>query len=185
MDFVPAARPPHKGEVPLLPFEFRCQLIQMAIEGLPGLGLNTMEGQRLGPSYTVDTLRAYAAETQAELFFIMGSKDLSTFPSWRSWKEITTLAHLVVANREGGLPVEFVSFVHRYFPEAKSVDPPREWKINDQRLIFMDIPRLDVSSSLIRQKWSTSESLTYLVPQVVIQELKRISATIHKSWSTP
>ena len=55
--FIPSARPPHKQNVPVTPFDRRVEMLALAISGQPAFRIDEMEKDRPGPSYTVDTLR--------------------------------------------------------------------------------------------------------------------------------
>src|SRR5438045_5686778 len=71
--FVPAARPPHKPERVLTPFERRVEMLALAVAGQPAFQVDELEKDRPGPSYTVDTLEALRAKfPDAELCLVMG-----------------------------------------------------------------------------------------------------------------
>ncbi len=73
VELVPAKQPPHKQEGDILPFDLRLELVNQAIDGVPGLGSNPLEGEREGPSYTCDTLNCYRTEQpDSDFFFIVG-----------------------------------------------------------------------------------------------------------------
>jgi nicotinate-nucleotide adenylyltransferase len=192
VDFVPAARPPHKPDAPMLGFELRVRLLRAAVADAPGFRINVLEGGRPGPSYTWDTLSAYRAEAPgAELFFLMGAVDLLNLAGWRRGFELGTLAHLAVMSREG-LDLERVTAFLAGPGAALGAVPASEdgsdegvraaWALGGgHRLYFLDIPRLDISSSLLRGRWRRGGSLRYLTPDPVC----RNSSAPATPWTRP
>src|SRR5688500_10152925 len=80
VEFVPAARQPHKPRGPVAPGADRVAMLELALEDRPEFGASAIEVQRGGVSYTIDTLRALsAAQPEAELFFLMGADSLADF----------------------------------------------------------------------------------------------------------
>lgn len=97
---MPAADPPHKGPTRASAAQ-RAQMLQLAVEGEPGLRVDLRELQRTGPSYTVDTLqelRAQAGPT-APCAILVGADSFRTLDTWHRWRELFGLAHIVVAGR--------------------------------------------------------------------------------------
>lgn len=99
---LPAADPPHRA-APGASAADRAWLLSLAIEGEPGLALDTRELRRAGPSYTVDTLREVRAELgpDAPLAWLLGADAFRGLASWHEWTALAGLAHLVVAVRPG------------------------------------------------------------------------------------
>ncbi len=89
VELVPAKKPPHKDEADILPFELRLELVNRAVQGIPGLGSNPLEGERRGPSFTCDTLTCYRTEQpETEIYFIVGltaGVAVWRYRSWRRW----------------------------------------------------------------------------------------------------
>ncbi len=94
--------PPHKQLAEGATDEQRLEILRLSVEDDPLFEAETMELQREGPSYTVDTLRELKQrEPDAELYFFMGSDMLQSFESWRSPEIIASLATLVCTIRTG------------------------------------------------------------------------------------
>jgi nicotinate-nucleotide adenylyltransferase len=98
VQLLPAGEPWQRGPLQARP-EQRCEMIRLAIANEPGLTLNTMEVDRDGSTYTVDTLRALPAGKRYA--WILGADQLANFCSWREWQEIARLVDLAVAVRPG------------------------------------------------------------------------------------
>jgi nicotinate-nucleotide adenylyltransferase len=176
LDLVPAARPPHKEGLHLLPFAERCRHLRLVLRDRPQFDLNPLEGEREGPSYTVDTLRQYREHGPDDaLFFVLGGDEFLHLPQWHRWELIPELAHLVVASRGEESLSAINAFVADWFPSARSArEDPQVWELSGgARVQVMDMPGLDISSTQIREKLRRNKSLAWLVPEVVERELLR------------
>ncbi|MFZ5811030.1 MAG: nicotinate (nicotinamide) nucleotide adenylyltransferase [Thermodesulfobacteriota bacterium] len=196
VDFVPAARPPHKPDAPMLGFELRVRLLRAAVADAPGFRINALEGGRPGPSYTWDTLSAYRAEAPgAELFFLMGAVDLLNLAGWKRGFELGALAHLAVMSREGLDLKRVAAFLAGPGAALGAASPTPDggsdgdvraraaWTLGGgHRLYFLEIPRLDISSSLLRGLWRRGGSLRYLTPDPVCRELDRARDAVDQAW---
>jgi nicotinate-nucleotide adenylyltransferase len=152
---VPAAVPPHK-EVPDDPgVDVRVELCRLACAGDPGLDVSTVDAERPGRAFTVDTLRSlHAASPDDELTFIVGGDMAFSFPQWREPEAILELARLGVAEREE---------VRRRDILAQLAPLPGA----TERVDFFDMPRIDISSSLLRRRVATGRSIRHMVPDAV------------------
>ncbi len=103
--FVPAARAPHKPGGPIASALERATMLELALGRERGWLVSTLELEREGPSYTIDTLRALRAELgledEDELFLILGGDNLAGLPEWRAASEILELAQPIVVVRAG------------------------------------------------------------------------------------
>jgi nicotinate-nucleotide adenylyltransferase len=152
---MPVATPPHK-EAPDDPGpETRVALCEAAIAGDERLRVSLLEVERGGASYTADTLRAlHAACPGAELTFIVGGDMASSLPTWREPAEVVGLARLAVAEREGARRADILERLATIPGAVERVD-------------FFDLPRMDISSSLVRRRVAAGRPIRYLVPDTV------------------
>jgi nicotinate-nucleotide adenylyltransferase len=153
LTFVPALRSPHKPDATLTPAEVRLDMVRGAVEGLPRLTVSDVELRRAAPSYTVDTLAEMAtSEPDAEITLLLGVDQWRAFGRWKEPREIVRLARIAVLTREGERPSESL-------PELGDGPPPT----------FLEIPvtRLDVSSTLVRERVRARRSIRFLVPEPV------------------
>lgn len=167
---IPARVPPHK-EVPGDPgVEARLEMCRLAAGDDGRLSVSRVEADRPGPSYTVDTLRALRAEwPAAELVFLMGGDMAASLPAWREPEEILRLAALGVAERDELRRDE----IRQRIGGLRGA----EWGIG-----FFAMPRLDVSSTMLRVRAAQGRSLRWLVPDAVAdyvseRGLYRVGAT--------
>lgn len=96
---VPTGEAWHKTRT-LSPAPHRLAMAQLAFAELPHVVVDPRELERVGPSYTVDTLREFKALwPTAEFFLILGEDQAQALPSWHDWQEILQLAIICVATR--------------------------------------------------------------------------------------
>ncbi len=184
VELIPAARPPHKAGAGMLPFRLRASLLEMAIEGLDVLGVNLMEEERPGPSYTWDTLTELGLRhPQADIHFIMGASDLLNLHLWKNGLELPGLANLAVATRDklGRMEIEDYLDAH---PEMKLAPDGRGGWVSHtgKRIELVDIPRLDISASFIRERFRRGANLRFLVPSNVEKQLNLLRGEVLASW---
>jgi nicotinate-nucleotide adenylyltransferase len=154
---MPVAAPPHKQAVDDPGPVVRLELCRLAAAGDERLAVSDVEVRRGGASYTADTLRAlHATFPGADLTFIVGGDMASSLPTWREPAEVVALARLAVAEREG---VRRADILERLASIPGAVE----------RVAFFDLPRMDVSSSLVRRHVAAGRSIRYLVPDRVAE----------------
>ena len=156
--FMPAARPPHKEIEEVLDSEYRYNMVKLAIQGNPAFAISDLEMKRTGKSYTIDTVCYFLQQYPAtDLFFIMGADSLLMMDTWKDYRELSGLCRFVVVTRPGYV-------IERSDPALKNL-PPILW----ERMEFLPIPGLDISSTDIRQRVAESRPIKYLLPLVVEQ----------------
>jgi len=156
--FVPAGQPPHKLEAVITPAEDRLAMVRLAIEGNDRFAVDSLEIERAGPSYTVDTLEAIRARHAmdhgtGDLALILSAEAYRQLPTWRDPQRIVEMARIVVAPRGGYAEPD---------PDALANVPGGR-----ERTVFLDKPRLRLSASELRTWASEGRSLRYLVPDAV------------------
>ena len=170
--FIPAASPPHKPDARLLPFSLRAGMLRACLADLPrewNLEVCEIENERAGPSYTVDTLAALTQiHAGKRLVFVMGGEDYSQLSSWRRWRELAPLADIAVAPRTQYGRDSFEAATRQYWPGAEScpVDGADEAFAlpGGGRVFYLSQPLLQVSSSLLRERFVSGRSLDFLIP---------------------
>ncbi|WP_285907488.1 nicotinate-nicotinamide nucleotide adenylyltransferase [Pseudodesulfovibrio pelocollis] len=184
VELVPAKQPPHKEGADILPFALRMELVDRAIEGIPGLGSNPLEGDRPGPSFTCDTLHCYREEQpQSEITFILGASTFLNLPSWRRGLEIPSMASLAVVNRWEAAD-KVAGFIETQWPEAVR-ETDDFWTFPGGRTVrVLDIPRLDIKGGHIRRRWLERRSLRYLVPPGVEALLDERADEVAAYWGS-
>jgi nicotinate-nucleotide adenylyltransferase len=132
----------------------RLALVQAAVEGLDGIEASSIEIERGGPSYSVDTVEELTAtQPDAELFLIVGADAADELRTWERVERLRGLVTLVVVNRPG-------------CPDG---DPGAGW-----RTARVDIPGLEISSSDLRDRVASGRPLDFLVPPPVVRRIKEL-----------
>lgn len=172
--FVPSATPPHKRQDQLVAAEHRLAMVRLAIAGNPGFTVSTIEIERPGRSYSVDTLRALHARMPGTAFaFIMGFDAFREIDTWKEYACIFELADLIVTSRppvvEGDLRAALPVAVRTHFCYRASQLEHR----TGNRIIFQRISDLDISASAIRRQLKRGSSIRYLVPPPVARYIAR------------
>jgi len=154
---LPVHTPPHKRLEEEPGVEHRLELCRLAAAGAEGIEVSRLEVDRPGPSFTIDTLRALheeRAEPEDDLTFIVGADQACGLPGWREPAAILELAELGVADREG-------------MREADVIEHLAALPGSAERVRFFPMPRIDVSSSLIRRRAAAGRPVRWLVPDAV------------------
>ncbi|CAB4244108.1 putative nicotinate-nucleotide adenylyltransferase [Methylacidimicrobium sp. AP8] len=104
--FIPCALSPHKSEPPVASGEERLAMIRQAIRGWPSFSTSDCELARGGPSYSVDTAEEMRRRfPSAELFWIIGSDQAKSLPSWRDYPRLCKLLTFLVVPRPGNIEI--------------------------------------------------------------------------------
>jgi nicotinate-nucleotide adenylyltransferase len=185
VELIPAARPPHKSGEGMLPFELRAELLSLAVDGLDRLSVSLMEAERPGPSYTWDTLSELAVRNpEADIHFIMGASDLLNLHQWRHGAKLGSLAHLAVATRDHLGREEIESYLAGRPEIGCEPDGPDGWRMDSGKHIkLVDIPRLDISASFVRERFRRGANLRFLIPRGVEEQLNRLRDQVLTTWS--
>lgn len=153
--WVPARRSPHKPDASLSAADLRARMVRAVMDEDPRFAMTSLELDREGPSYTVDTLRALAADrgfADSQLFLIIGVDQYRAFDRWREPSDILDLATLVVMDRGGEGLFTAESVVGAARPD---------------RVVRVPVPRVDVSSTEVRERVVRGEDLRGRVPPLV------------------
>lgn len=144
---VPAGQQPFKVGQHGASAVHRARMAEVAIAGTDGFQVDRVEVDRPGPSYTVDTLADLLARHSgagAELTLLLGADAAELFWQWRDPAGIKARAAVAVFARSGETP------------------PPG---VADR---VIEIPRIDVSSTLLRERIRQRRSIRYFMPDSVI-----------------
>ncbi|MGD8401936.1 MAG: nicotinate-nucleotide adenylyltransferase [Bacillota bacterium] len=156
--FVPAAIPPHKiGEVATLAVN-RLRMVELAIAANPCFEVSRVELDREGPSYSIDTVKQLKGQGFGdEAAFIMGFDSLLELHSWKNYRELLHETKIITAFRPG-YPIlknetEWPPFLREYL----------------DRILVLQAPLIDISSTWLRVEMIYNRSIRYLVPDAVCQ----------------
>ena len=154
--FIPAGIPWHRDNGPVAEARHRLAMVRLAINGEPGFKLSTLEIERKGPSYSVNTVTELRKRFGGgdELFLILGWDNLAELPRWREPSRLVGLCSLVAVPRLDYPPPCL---------ESLEADVPGL----AGRVILLDEPRVDISASEVRELASRGLPVGHLVPEAV------------------
>ena len=136
----------------ITPAEDRYAMVEAAVGDVPGIEASRIEIDRGGTSYTADTLEQLAAlERDAELFTVVGADAADTIETWERVEAVARLSTLVVVNRPGSM---------RHAP------------LEGWRVVEIEVPALEVSSTDLRTRAAEGRPLDYLVPDAAIRVIR-------------
>ena len=154
--FIPSARPPHKLGRNITSPEHRLAMTVLATCFNPKFRVSSIEIIRKGPSYAVDTIDALKSEYKGgtEFYFILGADAALELATWHNAHQLIEKCYFIAATREGtDIDIEAV--------EAQFGD------IGRGRLQRVETPKIEISSTDIRDKIRRGHSIRYLVPDTV------------------
>ncbi|MEO1498200.1 MAG: nicotinate-nucleotide adenylyltransferase [Planctomycetota bacterium] len=162
--FVPAATQPHKPRGPVASNEDRLAMLRLALADEPRMEASSIEIDRGGVSYTVDTLREIAAQRPAdELFFLMGADTLRDLPLWREPREVLALATPLVISRDGDPAPDFDTLASLSTAE----------RLVAMRTMHVRSPPMAVSSSELRERTARGDAVADAISPHVEQWIRQ------------
>jgi nicotinate-nucleotide adenylyltransferase len=150
--FIPAAQSPFKPGVQLAPAAERLRLLRLALAGQSHCSIDDQEIVRGGVSYSIDTVRNFAARFPGrELWYIVGGDHARLLPKWRDAEDLAKLANFAVIPRPD---------------QGSNVLPPPFRGQTLRGWVF------DVSASQIRERIGQGLPITWLVPAAVEEAIR-------------
>lgn len=152
---VPAGDPPHKQGRVTTPVPHRVLMAELATAESTHLWVSRIDAERPGPHYTVDMLRLLRQDSggTADLFLLMGLDSLRDLPTWHQPQQLIEACTLVAFTRPN---------VALDWAALEAALPGIQ-----ERVILMELPALEIASSLIRERLRQGLTIRYQVPQVV------------------
>ncbi len=144
--FVPAGISPFKeGAPPVVSSEHRLAMLKLAIAPIKGFRVIDWELKEKGPSYTIDTVRKLSEDPSLQLHLLLGDDHIASFQRWKEADELIRLAPPLIGTRGSADPLQQT-------PPGKRVN----------------IPVLDISSTVIRDRLSQKKYCGHLMPASVL-----------------
>lgn len=160
MIFLPVGQAPHREITGDPGAAVRVRLCEQAVGDDPRFEVSRIEVDRAGPSYSVETLGLLRERApDDDLTVILGADQASRLPSWREPEAVLSLARVAVAAREG--------------LEREAVMRRIDGLPGSDRIAFFDMPRIDISSSLVRARAASGRPIRYLLPDKVADHVER------------
>ena len=163
---MPEFEPPHVDKKETIDEQHRLNMLMLAINGIEGLDIETIELERKGISYTYDTMKLLTeANPDTDYYFIIGADMVEYLPKWHRIDEL----------------IEMVQFVGVQRPKYKAgtsypviwVDVPLMDISSSYPVIWVDVPLMDISSSAVRAYIKKDRTPNFMVPQSVLAYIKK------------
>ena len=147
---MPEYEPPHVDKKSTIDEKNRLKMLELAIEGIKGLGIETIELERKGISYTYDTMKLLTEKhPDTDYYFIIGADMVDYLPKWYRIDEL----------------VDLVQFV--------GVQRPRYKAGTSYPVIWVDVPLMDISSSMVRDFLAQGRTPNFLLPKLVLNYIEK------------
>ncbi len=178
--FIPAHIPPHKS-VDVAPAKDRLEMVRLAIKDNPLFGVSDVELKRQEKSYTVETLWEIKGQTEADLFFLIGSEAFMQIHTWMAPDQLFTMTNFIVMERPGrvvgpGDLDDYLKELERTLPCFSYRGSERvgdvyiftvESEKMESRIYLTPVIGVSISSTMIRRMLREGRSIRYLVPKEV------------------
>jgi nicotinate-nucleotide adenylyltransferase len=147
--------PPHKQNQAITPLEHRLAMVKLAISGNRQFELSTVEMDRPGPHYALDTVRIISEQNpSADLIYLMGGDSLRDLPTWHRPAELVAALRFIAVMRRPNDSIDV--------PALKKNIPGLTAKIR-----YVDAPLIDIAAHEIRQRVAAGRPFRYFLPSAV------------------
>ena len=157
--FIPAGVPVYKKDKQVTEASLRIEMISAALKDEPNFEVSLMEINRPGDTYTIDTLEELknTLPLGVELFFIVGPDAFLTLPKWKDSAKIFELSTIVLVGFRESIPQDVLE------------------NIDLSRVCILDIPKYNVSSTMVRKAVKENLDVKKLLPAPVLKIIKEQS----------
>jgi nicotinate-nucleotide adenylyltransferase len=156
---IPAGLPPHKPVEDEPGAEHRFELCRLAIAGDNRFSVSDLELRRDGPSFTVDTLDLLRSQSPSDdLFLILGADIAAGLPKWHEPERVLKLATVAIAKRRG--------------TAKEAVEQALAQLDGGERARFFQMPRIGISSTMVRRRVRAGQPIRYFVPDGVMHYIE-------------
>lgn len=150
--FIPSNIPPHKNVKDLASSQDRFSMVKLAIKGNRRFEVSDFEIKKAGKSYSIDTVIYFRKKfsKNTKLFFIIGEDAVWHLSEWKQIEDIRKIVSFIVVNRPGYIN--------------------REGRVKH---IYVEMPAIDIASSLLRKRIMEKKPIDYFVPQSVVKYIRK------------
>lgn len=146
---MPEFEPPHVDHKETIDEKHRLKMLELAIQDVQGLDIETIELERKGISYTYETMKLLTEKNpDVDYYFIIGADMVDYLPKWYKIDEL----------------IQMVQFVGVQRPKYKAG--------TSYPVIWVDVPLMDISSSMIRDFIKKDRQPNYLLPKPVLDYIE-------------
>lgn len=154
--FIPTGNPAHKEESNVSDAEIRYEMLELAIKGNKDFRKSSIEIDRQGKSYTIDTIKQLKRQyNRDEIYFLIGEDSLFQLETWHKFMELKEECNFVVCRRYIRNENKIRNKI-KYMKDKYNMD-----------IYLLDTPIIEISSTKIRDLFSQGKSIKYLLPEEV------------------
>lgn len=166
---IPAGSPPHKQNHTILSFKHREAMLQaLATQQGPWLEVSDIEERRQGPTYTIDTVRAFQEERPGTVYFLIGGDSLRDMPKWYQFQDLIAEIQLLVIERPGTNTEAALQSL------AAHISPQQ---LSELRQHLVPMEPIEISSTEIRDAAAKGQNPHQRLPAVIAKYLDQ-----HQLW---
>ena len=157
--FLPSGIPPHKGKEKVSLAEHRYLMTMLAVVDNPYFTVSRLEIECSEPSYTIDTVRRFLDiyDHNINLYFITGADAILDITTWKDYRELLQACPFIAASRPGYSFGKLKVILGPAFPEVI------------KRVHLLEIPAMAISSTFIRKRVASGQTIKYLTSEAVEQ----------------
>ncbi|NLH83486.1 MAG: nicotinate-nicotinamide nucleotide adenylyltransferase, partial [Phyllobacteriaceae bacterium] len=187
--FLPGHAPRHRDLSHLLPFDLRIALLVAATRDEGAFVVDDAERRHPDAPYSRELLPRLCRDAGIDdASFVLGLEQFERLPSWFRGRELPDVVDLVVCGREERGEAMFADLVARFWTDFSPIAAPSEGTIafersDGRRIVHLAVPRIDVSSTLVRRLWRQRRSIAHLVPDPVLELLEQNRAMVDAAWA--
>lgn len=163
---VPAATSPLKPNGPVASNQARLAMCKLALDQTPGIEVDSLELDRGGVSYTLDTVKSLREREgeNAKLFLLVGSDSVEQFERWHKPGELLAMVHLGIVHRAGFAPPE-LSRVEQLLSDQD--EPSNAAFVPKFQSTIIPMPQMELSSTELRRRVGSGNSIRFRLPRAV------------------
>ena len=173
----PSATPPHKPKKNLAPASDRLKMVKDCVKNISGFHASDIEVNRHGPSFTIDTIKAFKKAHGSDINFslLVGSDAFFDINTWKNQDKIFQAVPIIVMLRgEKSTLGSIASFIDEQISKGYRLEGKTCFVHNQLKSIrICKVPRIDISSTMIRHRVKTRQPITDLVPDNVEALIKK------------
>lgn len=169
---IPVNLPPHRS-TPFASAVHRRTMIELAISNEESLCIDLRELDSEEISYSIDTLKSLRQEfTDDALCLILGRDAFNKIDNWKDWEALLDYAHIIVANRPGESDGVESQYLEQWVKQHQTSQLNSLKENPSGSIYFIEIPMLNISSSMIRQKNIEHETINNFLPPSILTYIK-------------
>lgn len=166
---IPSATPPHKPDINLAPATDRFEMVKQSLKNHKNFCVSSKELIRQGPSFTIDTINEFQKElgSRMKFYLLMGSDSFLDIPTWKNRDEIFEAVPVIIMLRGYWKNLNTISsFIYENISKKYQLDKQDNtfYHKNKQKIMICRVPKIDISSTCIRERVKKKEPIKELVP---------------------